>query len=551
MGSSWSAIIVNQILDDLYIAFFSSRHLLTFDHLGFEIDSNSTILSSGNNDNNNEHEPDRNGSYKNLSTTRHTQENNLIFSSVQKVQRSNMVSNNFIVNDCIESNPIWKNHFYMDDYQTNLDYNLFCFMKDEQLLHYLNNSKRKKLKTNNANSVNNFNGTETPNNTKKKKKIIKNNYVVENDNDLTLVILKFRDKFDGIKIKKIELLSDDIFNALNKRNKYNSKKSIPMQLVFNRISSEWYLPNLRLPEGLFKFRFLVNDEHLLVSNFLPISNLNDLKISTNNSGKKYNKFLRPISSEDNCFINWFKINGMASVVEPYCSPNINFNNIKLKMSLNNKANDTNKILSSRGKLHKFELSQFELRKKEKIEYTNEIPPLFIFDENYYNKIQLKKNEHLGYCNDIEIFNKEKKNDVLRNQYIQKSDKTKDFDVFNKSILNEPQSTIFDYLQYKYNTDIEQAEINFLNERRLKKLPDYFNEINLEPIRYNKSLTNISSLHVNLNRLILPVLKDSKKKNGNENSDIENDHDINNVFSSSCIVRYRDKLVTQILYQPLE
>ncbi|CCK68811.1 uncharacterized protein KNAG_0B03690 [Huiozyma naganishii CBS 8797] len=90
----------------------------------------------------------------------------------------------------------------------------------------------------------------------------------------TKVKLRFRDSHTiPFRVHSVAIQGTDITSKLQRTGKMGGLQQIPLQ--FEGDSSEWVAPDLYLPPGEYKFRFVINDTCSMHSEYLPILTVGD------------------------------------------------------------------------------------------------------------------------------------------------------------------------------------------------------------------------------------------------------------------------------------
>ncbi|CCF58482.1 hypothetical protein KAFR_0E03300 [Kazachstania africana CBS 2517] len=290
---------------------------------------------------------------------------------------------------------------------------------------------------------------------------------VDDDNDDVEVILKWREPIDHN--SAVAIVSKDIVSTLltiAKTHKssiitFIERKKFKINLLYDIVTNEWYLPNLFLPPGIYKLQFLING-NLIHSNYLPTA--------TNANGN---------------IVNWFEVICGYKTIEPYrdeeriihrekstANESISSNSLTDYAGISRSSSivsNKSSLISSSLKLTNLNLNDDEIK------YTNEIPEIFKFDSTA--------------------------NSNVNNQA---------FDMSLSKVIDLNQDHVFASLQKIARMNTDEAENYFLNRFKIHDLPIYLNSNFLNKIFIrdnNNETTNNTVPHVNLNHLLTTSIKD--------------------------------------------
>lgn len=359
------------------------------------------------------------------------------------------------------------------------------------------------------------------------------------------VILKWRDPIKNPSRCKIHIISADIASALN-FDPSDTGFHGSFSMKFDEKENNFYVPNLSLPPGVYKFQFVINGE-IRHSNFLPSA--------TDSVGN---------------IVNWFEVVPGYQTVEPFrneidytgndvCDEPCNSSTFEGKISdestgkmslaqpvpgrpplaarhtssYSNKNersgtpySDYTGVSRSNSTVRKSPMAHQTLSsidlvtalQPKKYQYSNEIPELF------------KAGNVLGQ-NDENQFT---------NPPPPMNPPPYDQATFLDNVVDCNQDNLFANLQQGGLLDAETAEQLFLDKYTVPDLPVYLNSSYLNKIfnvfqKHNSLGTNSSGLnhiipHVNLNHLLTSSIRDE-------------------MISVGCTTRYEGKFITQVIYAP--
>ncbi|SCU88852.1 LAMI_0D11540g1_1 [Lachancea mirantina] len=355
----------------------------------------------------------------------------------------------------------------------------------------------------------------------------------ENENNDTLghdagtrVILKWRDNIVDPKTCKMAIISKDMSSALSHK---NVSKKIPME--FNSSSNCWIAPNLTLPAGVYKFRFLINGE-LRHSNFLPTA--------TDSFGN---------------FVNWFEVISGSDFIEP--SRDIVRSSSRLntpdeiqqpvaraiRPQLLSDSSSSSNWKSSSAKFVERPGTPFS-------DYTGTLsrsgsakPPLNHKQSSSYDYLAPLPQKVYEYSNEIP--------ELFKANFTGNDENDADLDKpmptppppaegqpsFLHQVQDCNQDTLFAELQRNGEIDAQAAEDLFLQQYSIPDLPVYLDSSFLNKAlsqfqNNSESKTTVNHIvpHVNLNHLLTSSIRDE-------------------IISVGCTTRYEGKFITQIIYTP--
>lgn len=386
--------------------------------------------------------------------------------------------------------------------------------------------------------------------------------------DKTKVVLKWRDDKENPKVEeaRIYLVSREICASLQNREQFpveyiqrNEENFLAQKipLEFDATENYWYVPNLYLPPGIYRFQFLVNGS-LRHSNFLPTA-----------------------TDEQGNIVNWFEVLRGYEKIEPYrdeyeihsgytssidttlegnessvlaCSSDNstsstrNSSESKITVQGPNGRNQisrnssyysskgmerpftpysdytgisrSNSIVSngvdaSNGNLNRNLTLDFLPPPTSKVySYSNRIPALFKISGDSDEEQELEVNPRAFY----------------------------DRPSFTHRVVDCNQDALFGDLQKGGKMDAEEAENLFLKKYGVPDLPVYLNSTYLNkifhefhqvagPSSQNSSINHIIP-HVNLKHLLTSSIRDG-------------------IVSVACTTRYAGKFITQVIYAPCD
>lgn len=362
------------------------------------------------------------------------------------------------------------------------------------------------------------------------------------------VILKWRDPIRNPSKCKITIISTDIASALNFD---PSDKSFhgTFSMKFDERENNFYVPNLSLPPGVYKFQFVINGE-IRHSNLLPSA--------TDSVGN---------------IVNWFEVVPGYETVEPFRNEIDYREDAEIDPSYNSSDSNSKRHNESPGKVplvqpvpgrpplaarhtssysNKQERSGTPYSDYTGVSRSNSTvrkSPLIhqtLSSIDLVTALQPKKYE---YSNEIpELF---KAGNVLgqndENQFPTPppppppaNPPSYDQPNFLENVVDCNQDNLFASLQQGGLLDAETAEQLFLDKYTVPDLPIYLNSTYLNKIfnefqKHNSLGNNSSGLnhiipHVNLNHLLTSSIRDE-------------------MISVGCTTRYEGKFITQVVYAP--
>lgn len=371
-----------------------------------------------------------------------------------------------------------------------------------------------------------------------------------NGSERVHVILKFRDHHEDSASCRVAILSPDMLSALN-FGPENISASTGLPMRYNESDQSWEIPDLFLPAGIYKLRFLV-DGFVRHSNFLPTA--------TDSVGN---------------IVNWFEVLPGYETIEPY-RDQIDLNNLEIEGNHNKRGTKETQTSdqtsqgtiiaqpvpgkSGRPPLTGRNTSSYYTRQDgtgtpysdyagisrtcssvrkspgghqtissmdlltalapKKYEYSSEIPEIF------------KAGNLLGQNGE---------NQPLSQPPVPLSLHPPSYDQsnFDNNVIDCNQDTVFAGLQQGGLLDAETAEQLFLEKHTVPDLPIYLNSTYLNKIfnefqhnSHNGSSKRINHIipHVNLNHLLTSSIRDE-------------------MISVGCTTRYEGKFITQVVYAP--
>lgn len=383
--------------------------------------------------------------------------------------------------------------------------------------------------------------------------------------DKTNVILKWRDDREDSKVKeaKIYLVSREICASLQNREQFpveyiqrNEENFLAQKvpLEFDSSDNDWYVPNLYLPPGIYRFQFLVNG-NLRHSNFLPTA-----------------------TDEQGNIVNWFEVLRGYERIEPYRDEHEIQSGYTSSADTTLEGNDSS-ILSGSG-----ENSTSSTRNSSQAKINTQAPGArnqISRNSSYYSAKSIERpftpySDYTGISrsnsivggNDAAMMNRSLTLDFLppptskTYSYSNKipalfkisgdSDDEQELESNPRSFYNRPsfthrvvdcnQDALFGDLQKGGKMDAEEAENLFLKKYAVPDLPVYLNSSYLNkifhefhqvagPSSQNSSINHIIP-HVNLKHLLTSSIKDG-------------------IVSVACTTRYAGKFITQVIYAPCD
>lgn len=361
------------------------------------------------------------------------------------------------------------------------------------------------------------------------------------------VILKWRDQIEDPSKCKITIISTDIASALNFD---PSDKSFhgTFSMKYDEKENNFYVPNLSLPPGIYKFQFVINGE-IRHSNLLPSA--------TDSVGN---------------IVNWFEVIPGYESVEPFRNEIDYHENMGIDPPQSDSSTSTGKHhdespgkvplvqpVPGRPPLAARHTSSYSNKQERSgtpySDYTGvsrcnsavRKSPLIhqtLSSIDLVTALQPKKYE---YSNEIpELF---KAGNVLgqsdENQFPTPppppmNPPSYDQPSFLENVVDCNQDNLFVSLQQGGLLDAETAEQLFLEKYTVPDLPVYLNSTYLNKIfnefqKHNSLGSNSSGLnhiipHVNLNHLLTSSIRDE-------------------MISVGCTTRYEGKFITQVVYAP--
>ncbi|QLL30731.1 hypothetical protein HG536_0A05460 [Torulaspora globosa] len=358
------------------------------------------------------------------------------------------------------------------------------------------------------------------------------------------VILKWRDPIEDPSKCKITVISTDIASALNFD---PSDKSFhgTFSMEFDENDRTFYVPDLWLPPGIYKFQFIINGE-IRHSNALPsatdsVGNIVNWfevlpgyeKVEPYRNEIEVPNYPHQISEPDNSHRNPSPSQG--TLLEPV--PNRGERPLLAARHTSSYSNrpersgtpysDYTGVSRCNSAMRKSPMMQqtsssidlITALKPKKYEYSNEIPELF------------KAGNFLGQ-NDENEFPTPPQPPAEPPSYDQPS--------FLQNVVDCNQDNLFANLQQGGLLDAETAEQLFLDKYPVPDLPVYLNSTYLNKIfnefqKPNYLSGNSNGLnhiipHVNLNHLLTSSIREE-------------------MISVGCTTRYEGKFITQIIYAP--
>ncbi|CCK69432.1 Sip1p KNAG_0C03230 [Huiozyma naganishii CBS 8797] len=345
------------------------------------------------------------------------------------------------------------------------------------------------------------------------------------ENENVRVILKWRDpQLQPYQGTGAAIKSHDIYSTLRAIKSElitpeRENKEDLLYLDYDAKKKDWFVPDLYLPPGIYRLKFLINGM-LLHSNFLPTA--------TDAAGTIVNWFevlpgyetIEPyrdesmIGQDDESIdsqpyksttdvTDYAGISRSSSVVSKHSKSNLRLPNLHIT-SLNkessasvNEANETN------------EGNDIQLLPEPKYEYSTEIPELFQFDD-----VNTRK------TNDIKEVRKESKLETLY--------PNGKFDFTLARVVNSNQDALFASIQKIGKMTTEEAEEYFLTKFKVSDLPIYLNSTYLNK-NFSGEVNHIIP-HVNLRHLLTTSIKED-------------------IICVGCTTRYAGKFITQVIYAP--
>lgn len=329
-------------------------------------------------------------------------------------------------------------------------------------------------------------------------------------NDNVEVILKWKDHLPDLEPStKVSIISKDMVSTLHSLQIGNepspthfNRETNSLTMTYDPQNNEWYMKDLFLPPGIYKLQFLING-NLYHSDFLPTA--------TNTTGS---------------IVNWFEVLPGYDTVEPYREENkipdstAKHQKQKSVTSLTDfagvsRSSSTISKRSSASSLRMLGLGGFTMLEKPKptVQYSNEIPEIFKFDNDNDEDEEGDENED---------------SKVDRN-----------FDLNLSKVVDLNQDSLFANIQKIAKMNTEEAEEYFLNKFKVPDLPIYLNSTYLNKNFNNNNNNNNDNHelnhiipHVNLKHLLTTSIKD-------------------NIVCVGCTTRYEGKFITQVIYAPAD
>ncbi|KAL3232142.1 SNF1 protein kinase subunit beta-1 [Nakaseomyces bracarensis] len=383
----------------------------------------------------------------------------------------------------------------------------------------------------------------------------------------TNVILKWRDNKEDPKVKetKVYLVSREICASLQNREKYPVEyiqrneenflaQKIPLEFDVNE--NEWFVPNLYLPPGIYRFQFLVNG-NLRHSDFLPTA-----------------------TDEQGNIVNWFEVLRGYEKIEPYrdeaeiqsgyassAETTLEGNDSLLTGSAANSSssignNSQSKIItqvpSNRNQISR-NSSYYSAKSIERpftpySDYTGISRSNSIVGNNSDSgSAMMNRNLTLDFLPPptSKTYSYSTKIPALF-RISGDSDDEQELDANPRAFYDRPsfthrvvdcnQDALFGDLQKGGKMDAEEAENLFLKKYAVPDLPVYLNSTYLNKIFHefhqvagpsseNSSINHIIP-HVNLKHLLTSSIRDG-------------------IVSVACTTRYAGKFITQVIYAPCD
>lgn len=358
------------------------------------------------------------------------------------------------------------------------------------------------------------------------------------EDDLVNVVLKWRDCIVDPKTCKISVISSDISAVLS----LQSSKKIPME--YETTEKSWFVPNLKLPPGVYKLQFLINGE-LRHSNFLPTA--------TDSFGN---------------FVNWFEVLPGYYEIEPLRDVPVDSMDygsdlgVSMKESVNGGSDFTitapipRPPLLSQATSSSYRSSKYIERSTTPYsDYTgilsrsNSARPLLNQKKSssydFFAPLPPKKYEYstdipeLFKVNDEEDHDHDIPEDPPSYSSLLKGSETEQ-PSFHCRVQDCNQDRLFSDLQQHDRIDAQAAEEFFLQKYPVPDLPIYLNSSYLNKV-FNqlqkdnnagetKAVVNPVIPHVNLNHLLTSSIREE-------------------IISVGCTTRYEGKFITHVVYAP--
>ncbi|EDO18925.1 hypothetical protein Kpol_1023p98 [Vanderwaltozyma polyspora DSM 70294] len=348
------------------------------------------------------------------------------------------------------------------------------------------------------------------------------------------VVLRWRDSYiQNETCKSVSIISEDILTSVQAQNSGVLLIS-NFSMTYDKNENNWVLPDLFLPPGKYRLRFLIDHHDFRYSNYLPVTEdelgtiINEIEILPGYKSVEPFEHNNHIMIQENIINSELSLNNSRQLQsEPPSYPELeeNFSSpIESIISEDELDNDQySKVYGKRN--NSIGQSKTSLSIKpciSEVTYTNEIPQLFKITDN--NCIVNENYERYGF--------------VEPPSYGEPG--------LENRVIDCNQDILFATFQQNGAVDVELAEQLFLEKYPVPDLPvfldSHFSEKLFDNNDSSKNLNDMNGEDIQI------------KNNGQDIPHVNLNHVLTNKISNgmisvACTTRYKRKFVTHILYSP--